>query len=171
MKKVSFGVAVLVSGLMIGCQDSTNPIDITTSSALHKGAPMPIPQYPDGVISVKQIVLKEDSPNLRDFYAVEGTIAYTLVQTEDPSIYAFSLVADLNVRPLSDEKAQSTVYFEIIQDVQIQDKEEINVMQSAVVGDAPSPLRVFLDFRVSNEYVELANIRLLDDTFDAARID
>ncbi len=168
MRNVSFGVALAVSALMIGCQDGSNnnPVGSALTPSIAKTASIPPRINPDGVITLKHIIAKENSPSLSDFYSVEGTVSYTLVETGSPDVYTLSLVIDATVQSLSNEKAESKAYFEMIEDMTISEKDGVDVLQAISLSDSSNPLRLSCEFHVSRDYVELTGISIADDLTD-----
>lgn len=158
MKNFSFVVALIVSALVIGCQDSGNdPMSASTMSA----SKMSKVDNPDGIITLKHALYKGESVGIPEEYFVSGSIGYTLVPF-DGNRYVLSLVTDAQVQN-SASKAAGSVYGESMDEVEIAEKEAILVSRSFAVRAGEESLRLNIELKVAVESVELSSISIVDD--------
>lgn len=158
MKQFSFVVALIVSVLVIGCQDSANdPISASNGSA----PKMSKVTNPDGIISLKHLVYKGESVEVPVEYLVSGTIGYTLVPF-DGNRYALSLVTEAQVQNNVSKSVGST-YGESIQELEIAEGEAILHRETFTVRTGEEALRLYIQLKISAESVELADLSLVDD--------
>jgi hypothetical protein len=157
MKHFSFVVALIVSALVIGCQDSGNdPISASNSSA-PKLSKM---TNPDGIINLKHVVYKGESVGVPEEYLVSGNIGYTLVPF-DGNRYVLSLVTEAQVQNGA-SKAVGSAYGESMEEFEILEG-AILVNQSFQVRAGNEWLRLYIELKVAAESVELASVSIADD--------
>lgn len=163
MKKVSIVVAVVVSALVIGCQENNqfNPISSdfshNTGSVAKKSS-----SNPDGVFELKTQVTIGNIESVDNTYDLVGQIQYTLVPGGDDS-YAFSVVTDATLESIGTKNGTGTVYGESIDPVFITAKEAVayeRVYSVSNIKDKEMDLHI--EFSLTADEVQISNIWLRD---------
>ena len=161
MKTLSIGVAILVSALVIGCQDSNfnNPISSDApkpASSLAKN----FSSNPDGILDLKTPVVYRVSDLYQLTYLMTGGVQYTLTPTGDQEIYTLSLVTRVELQSLNEEGEVGIVYSEIIEPVKIVGKDAFTFEQAYLVSKLSQELELHMTFSVSPEDVHMTKVWL-----------
>jgi hypothetical protein len=157
MKKVSFGVALIVSALVIGCQDSSNNPISNPASAISKAKGN---VNPDGIIVLKQLVSKDPSVETAEMFDLAGTIQYTLVGADNN--YDLSLVVDGSIQSLSNPDMTGKIYSESIDFVMIPEKEAVSYEKTLVIDNFDLGYELHILFMISTTDVQVAGAWLSD---------
>lgn len=156
MKKISVVVAVIVSALVIGCQENQfNPISSDSQSA--GSFAKKTSSNPDGVFELKTQVKSVDNT-----YNLVGQIQYTLVPAENDS-YAFSVVTDATLESIGIKNGTGTVYGESIDPVVITSKEAVTYERVYKISSLiDKELDLHIAFSLTVDQVQISNIWLSD---------
>jgi hypothetical protein len=168
MKRVSFGVALVVSALVIGCQDSSNNNPISSDnvpSPAKRSSFSHSPAY-DGVIELKEVINKGRFVESAEEFSVNGSVAYTILPSgaDQEDMYTVTLVSDVTVQANGDSKDSYSAYDESVQDVSIP-KGPQRVVRSISLFSTERPLRLYFEFDVDAQTVTLASVQIDDDAF------
>lgn len=161
MKTLTIGVAILVSVLVIGCQESNlnNPISSDTQmSAQHVGKKFS--SNPDGILSIKSPVVYRVSDIYQLTYLMVGGIQYTLIPTGEQEIYTLSLVTQVELQSIDNEDEVGIVYSEMIEPVKISGKDASSFEQTYRVSKLSQELELHVIFSISPEEVQLSKVWL-----------
>ena len=161
MKKVSIGVAIVVSALVVGCQDSRNNNPI--SGDFSKNTPSLSKQVKStpggGTIDLRGRVTVGETESLENSYDVVGTVQYTLFNTGDQS-YQLSFVSDGSVQSLGSSGSLGKFYSESFDQVIIPTKDPVSYEKVYGVGQLDRTLELHVVFNVTQDAVQVSNFWL-----------
>ncbi len=159
MKTFSFIVAVVVSVLVIGCQDNNqfNPI---SSDSHNAGAVVTKSNSsPDGVFELQTQLTFGNNESVDNTYDVAGQIQYTLVPGEVNS-YTFSVVTSATLES-GIKDATGSVYGESIEPVTIVGKDAVAYERVYKVSNLKEKeMDLHVQFTLTVEEVQVSNMWL-----------
>ncbi len=162
MKRFSFVVAIVVSALVLGCQDSnmTNPISNDFAGAGVPSFSRPNSSLPDGSYDFKVQLNSRPAEAANGEYEAMGSIQYILVQSGDET-YELALVTRGTVEHLQNGNSGS-FYGESIDEVTIPSKGYAKVEKSYVIEGLDQALKLYFSFAVSETEVTVERMWLAE---------
>jgi hypothetical protein len=162
MKRFSFVVAVVVSALVLGCQDSnmTNPISNDFAGAKAPAFSRPNGSLPDGSYDFKVQLNSRPAEAANGEYEVTGSVQYVLVQSGDET-YELALVTRGTAEHLQNGSSGS-FYGESIDYVTMPGKGSAKVEKSYVIEGLDQALKLHISFAVSETEVTVEKMWLAE---------
>jgi len=163
MNKLSIGVALVVSALVVGCQDSNfnNPI----SSDFSKNAPSLSKgnfSNPDGTFELKAQLTFGESENMENTFDLTGSIQYTLVAAGGDEPYALSLVTDATLQSLGSPGETGKVYAESIDFLDLSGKESVSYEKAYKIDQLARLLELHVAFDITPDNVSINRMWLAE---------
>lgn len=163
MKKFSFLVAIVVSALVLGCQDNnmTDPISSNLSESSLPTFSRPNGTLPDGSYDFKVQLSPRPAEAANGEYEVAGSVQYILVQSGDET-YELALVASGTANHLQNGNSGS-FYGESIDYVSLSGKGFAKVDKSYPIHGLDEPLKLQITYLVTQTEVTVEKIWLAED--------
>lgn len=166
MKKFSFVVALVVSALVLGCQDSnmTNPIsnDFSGQSAPVFSRPSGS-SLPDGSSEFKVQLNPRPAEAANGGYEVTGNVQYILMQSGDET-YELALVAHGSAENLHNGNSGS-FYGESIDWVSFGEKGFVELEKTYPIDGVDELVSLHIRYTVTQSAVVINKIWMSDDSF------
>lgn len=161
MKKLSIGAALLVSALVVGCQDSNNDPISSNFSTAHRSMSKKT-DNPDGIIAIDQVVSRGEA-EVADAYELSATLQYTLTSTGFDGVYSLSTVFGGTMLSLADGKTTGRADGEAIEDVVIPEKTSVEITKSYTVKELEQTIRLYITLDVAADKIEFRRAWIEDD--------
>ena len=165
MKKLSFVVALVVSALVIGCQDSnmTNPIsnDLSGKNVVSFSRPSGN-SLPDGSSEFKVQLNPRPAEAASGGYEVTGSVQFILLQSGDET-YELALVARGSAENMQNGNAGS-FYGESIDYVSFGEKGFVDLDKSYRIEGVDELVSLHIEYRVTESAVVIQKIWMSDDS-------
>ncbi len=156
MKRVSLIVAVAVSAILIGCQDSSN-VNPISNDLPRTSASKIMPSTPDGAITLNGYLGLNASEGVDNSYVLNGTVQFT-VFASDENAFSLSLVTDASLESLADQKQIGRATGESIDQVQLSTKEATICEKVYRMTGLNKDIDLHLQFSVTPDDVQLAQM-------------
>jgi len=164
MRTLSFVVAIVVSALVLGCQDSnmTNPISSDVSGKHAAAFARPNGSLPDGSYDFKQQLYIGQSDGVNNGFEVSGSIQYILVQSGDQT-FELALVVRGSAEKLYEKGVSGTIYGESMDYLTLDGKQPAQIEKSYVIQGLDALISLHISFSVSETDVTVEKMWLTED--------
>lgn len=163
MKKASLVVAIVVSALVVGCQDSNfnNPVGgdfAKNGSSPAKNSGINV----EGTLDLQHQFSLSETEGVDNTFDVLGTIQYAVLPTEDNRFFLFNLETDGNLQSLASNGAVSKIYDSSSDQIEIPFKQSISFDKVYALEGLEKAMDMHVKFNVSAIGVYIESVIVLD---------